>query len=659
MATNKQVFTDKKVIRVVDSYTYETKIYCGCQGSHKPTGSITTMTPEELEAPWIDERQRSFINLSNSPYGEELDACPACGRAADLMLYANNGYGICSTKDYAKLYDNGHLISMSIGDSTYTYIRKQDRIFYNHKRTRYTFNANTGITYYIEKGKIRNISLPSERQDPMYSSASYQFESVVKEFESLCIERRGLKYLDMNKLKGNGNYATLHTDSLRMVLRFPALQNLPEYQVDAPLKKDRQFLLSNPKSVDLFRYYTGHASKRLRKLATTHERAFKHLCKVGYLFDRPEYVEKILTTMDLNEHGVSGFYYHGTEITPVNNPEHPLRNVKRDFEEFRDAFCHGDISLFMTRLLAVKDRLRVDMETKEPFIFGMPWDKAEEGVHYEWKEFFSLGSASRYIVDSMKMYRQIREQAPEFHLKLQTSIQDLHDQLSIVFSRIRVKNRLFPMKDYQANYDQVVGGIEFRRAESTHRLVDIGKKMGICVGSYGENVFSGHSTIIQAYVDDQYAACLEVNMVGRLVQAKTNRNLLPNLELHEAIKVWAKKADVSLQDCHDMVRANVIDLETKMLLTEADTVENVTNVEVLSQEQLQAILDTPLTPGLQGQQGGFQQAPQYVPAPAPMAPQAQAMAPVAQAVQANAPQTLEQYVAESAQAYDEDENLPF
>ena len=97
----------------------------------------------------------------------------------------------------------------------------------------------------------------------------------------------------------------------------------------------------------------------------------------------------------------------------------------------------------------------------------------------------------------------------------------------------------------------------FRSPKNTNELIEVGRKMNICVGQYRSDFFLGKLDIvlvtkIQEDSTEKYISCLEVKRRS-LVQAKMNSNraALRSLPLMKAIKKWAIEHKIKLA-CSDV-----------------------------------------------------------------------------------------------------------
>lgn len=630
MTVNKTIYTNKKSIKVTDYHNHKVHLFCGCTGINEPTVTLDTrpaspvdhaddhdamdgycygpgdeefMAPAPIPAAVPVEAQEA-VPILFTPAGEpiytepvDIKECPLCGQAPEIVFHTSTGYGRHPIVNYAEAFDNGHLVSLSIGMAEYVFLAKLNKVFYKPQRVRYTFNSNTGFTYYITKGKIRNVTYsPLGNGEPYYLEAQTEFPEAVEAFQKMCAEKRGLEYLDWDKLKGISNstdgFSTTH---FRYVLKFPVLQNMPSYELTGMGKADRAFLAAYPSTADFFRYYTGHGAKKLRKLVGLDAELFKHLAHVGRLFTSPEHVEKIM--LAIKETGSVNLYGGFSPIKRVkDNGPFGFDNVAYEIslmEEMAELTCNGDMTVFVNRLIRERRNTVVAYQENEqevaprgPVGMGRARNNATKAIY---KDVFSLEHAISLMNDTLRIYKQIKERVPSYELKFRSSFHDLHELVSKDFNRIAYPNVFLPVAKGTEDYNRTVNGIEFRLAETTLRLTDVGSKMSLCVGGYRQHVLAGGTIIVMAYYEDKYLACLEVSPSKRVTQAKLHHNNLPTQMVHDAVKQWAEEVGCSTS-CYDMTPDYVTEQELSSLLYQPEELDVILDASEYVAEESQAFM---------------------------------------------------------------------
>ena len=108
-------------------------------------------------------------------------------------------------------------------------------------------------------------------------------------------------------------------------------------------------------------------------------------------------------------------------------------------------------------------------------------------------------------------------------------------------------------KERQLEWEE--DGYSFKLAESKRELNDIGKKMNICVGSYGSEAFAKELTILTVQSAAGYDVCVEIRK-KKIVQVKKRFNERINstsdTKLHTCFKKWVQHSKLKL-DTNDFV----------------------------------------------------------------------------------------------------------
>ena len=166
------------------------------------------------------------------------------------------------------------------------------------------------------------------------------------------------------------------------------------------------------------------------------------------------------------------------------------------------------------------------------------------------------------IQDIITMYDKIRVSKKEY-LKMMDwtgSFREIHDELSELLSKIAYENVDIPYTEKDGQLKAEFFGYSFDLARDTNQLVEIGQKMGICVGGYREQVLRKISKIVHVRYDDKYVGCIELGQGNSLKQAKAKYNNMMTGDLAKALKMWVKKTTIKdAEQCHDYRN---LDIET-------------------------------------------------------------------------------------------------
>lgn len=161
----------------------------------------------------------------------------------------------------------------------------------------------------------------------------------------------------------------------------------------------------------------------------------------------------------------------------------------------------------------------------------------------------------KYVIrDSIEMYNKLKTNKKEYinMIDWSGSFTEIHDELSELLSKIRYENVEIKYGEKDEKLKDSILGYSFDLAKDTNQLVEIGQKMGICVGGYRDYVLRKISKIIHVKRDDKYVGCIELNAEHSLVQAKAKYNNMMTGELAKALKFWVKKKSIKNADkCYD------------------------------------------------------------------------------------------------------------
>lgn len=136
------------------------------------------------------------------------------------------------------------------------------------------------------------------------------------------------------------------------------------------------------------------------------------------------------------------------------------------------------------------------------------------------------------------------------------NIDEIHDALSDVVSKLDSANEIISYMDEDKKFDLDIDGFSFRRAVDTYELIDVGKKMHICVGSYKHLVLERKCLIIIARdKDSKPVMCIELTPNGgkkyTLKQAKDYCNQHIQSKKAYALKKWIEQTGVDTENCCD------------------------------------------------------------------------------------------------------------
>lgn len=117
-------------------------------------------------------------------------------------------------------------------------------------------------------------------------------------------------------------------------------------------------------------------------------------------------------------------------------------------------------------------------------------------------------------MEKLKTYEKDDVETILKNVNFKQSFKNIHDGFNIAFKLIRTKNRAIQYNKTEKKLDNFKSSnnIVFKLPENTHRLIDIGSKMHICVGSlYADSAVNKESLIVYAIdKNDNYLMCIEI-----------------------------------------------------------------------------------------------------------------------------------------------------
>lgn len=172
-----------------------------------------------------------------------------------------------------------------------------------------------------------------------------------------------------------------------------------------------------------------------------------------------------------------------------------------------------------------------------------------------------------YISDIANMFDEVYKYDKKLldSIDWSGSIKEIHDDFSLVSTKIQYANVQIPYKAHERALEREVEGFSFSLANDTNELVAIGQEMKICVGSYRDAVLSKRSTIISMKYQHSYIGCIEVDLSGQLIQMKGKCNTYLVGDAAQAAKRWANIVGLKATNrCVDFQNLG------KTLVTDAD-----------------------------------------------------------------------------------------
>jgi hypothetical protein len=144
------------------------------------------------------------------------------------------------------------------------------------------------------------------------------------------------------------------------------------------------------------------------------------------------------------------------------------------------------------------------------------------------------------------------ENKQDYVVPFDGDIRKLHDTLSSDYEKLQIVNRIIPYTEDEKTLEKEISeNLCFSLVPDTHYLVEVGSRMNICVGSYGDYAYSKQCDIIVLKENEQPVVCIEIRG-KKLVQAKTKHNGRPNKKLKNEIITWCKENKIKYDNCYDI-----------------------------------------------------------------------------------------------------------
>lgn len=162
---------------------------------------------------------------------------------------------------------------------------------------------------------------------------------------------------------------------------------------------------------------------------------------------------------------------------------------------------------------------------------------------------FFRSTAYDFYYDTIRNYKKIKNVFPDYKFPCKRlRLKELHDKIAKDANKIKMNEVRYTYQEELMNAfdNKSINNITFKVALSNRRLVDIGSKMGICVGGYTDRVESGSLFIVYMEKDDEYIGCLEISHDGYLHQAKAKYNRMLEDEKLKALKEYCKMTNLTV-----------------------------------------------------------------------------------------------------------------
>lgn len=160
-----------------------------------------------------------------------------------------------------------------------------------------------------------------------------------------------------------------------------------------------------------------------------------------------------------------------------------------------------------------------------------------------------------YLNDSCNMFSSIKSRNPDYKINFKGTIRNIHDRISKDYHEMKYKKIEINHEKKYKNLEGTYGELNFIFPKDNIELINIGKEMHICVGSYGEKAISKKTNIIVAKDKNDTKICIELTPnYHRIIQAKLtcNNKIEENTIEYEAITKWIEANNLYVNTYSDI-----------------------------------------------------------------------------------------------------------
>lgn len=188
---------------------------------------------------------------------------------------------------------------------------------------------------------------------------------------------------------------------------------------------------------------------------------------------------------------------------------------------------------------------KIDSFYLAKFLRELKSAKSEKWMHETLKD---LCGSDRYVNDMARMYSRLTERNKKAVWAKKLRRRDLHDTIMTIYNKQKHENIVFDYADKSLNLCGRLGGLQFLLPPDSDNLLELGKRMKNCVGSYRERVANREVDIVAAFNRDMRPLiCIEIDN-GEIVQAKLacNKKVKEAAELNQLIIDYAAKKNLTI-----------------------------------------------------------------------------------------------------------------
>lgn len=158
--------------------------------------------------------------------------------------------------------------------------------------------------------------------------------------------------------------------------------------------------------------------------------------------------------------------------------------------------------------------------------------------------------------DSITMWKNIKEQTPDWKLPRGKSLKETHDYLNRDSRKLSVKNEEIKYTNRERNFESRYGNLEFVLPTDVHTIIDHGDALHICVGGagYTREAVEKNMVILFGMQKGNPVVCMQIQK-HRLVQAKMLGNNLAKTDpdVSAAIIDMCEENGIAYDSCYDLM----------------------------------------------------------------------------------------------------------
>lgn len=466
--------------------------------------------------------------------GMKLIKCPHCGneKKAKDIKHTNNEYLL-----YLNYHVNGDKLQVNNATITFKYYRKRIVTFIT--KNYLVINMKTGMSYMLpskENGKIKSTiknctySYYGWMSNDIYTEKCKKLKDILpaiyEEIRQYKMNNITDKYIptyeqNINSYKEDSIFGFIDSEMDRNGLREIVLFNRFPF---LSFKDNKEFF---------FAYYD--MSKKQKRYIELRRALKQEENKVyDFILKRNGVPATKINKQNLHETGLE-YAFNYKEFVDMIGPD--------NYHKLASTFKK---SMFLTdnKLLSFFKTYDLTKQQKNNF--------CNKITRYAQEHRYS-----NYIIyDTIHTAVLIKQRNPDYNINLKLNIDELHDELSSDYNKLRNKNVIIDYSNIKVKdlYSYSRNGLQFNLAKDTHELIDTGKYMNICVGSYGDKAINKDCYIVIARNENNDPViCIEIDReLNKLEQVKLKYNNYPTGEIKETVEKWADLYKLDYSKTYDM-----------------------------------------------------------------------------------------------------------